>query len=338
MSRARRGGFTLIELLVVIAIIGILAGLMLPAVSQARESARRTQCASSIRQWGIATANFETVHRRMPSSWRQGNKTQDGWSAQAQLLPYMEQGAIFNAIDFEQTYNTQSIDDGTGPMLIPAYRVAMLQCPSSLNDRPRYNSAGQPIYYPLNYAVNLGSWKTWDPVTKTSGDGGFVCGREGISSAAVIDGMSNTIGFAEVKNFQPYYRNIKLPGQLPLPTAETICSLGGDFKVDTGHTEWTDGRTHQAGFTSVFTPNARYTCDISGITYSVDWTNVQEGKSDTITTYAAVTARSQHPDGVNVCFLDGRTTFVSDQIDQITWRAICTRAMADKIPNMADLQ
>jgi len=86
----RHVGFTLVELLVVIAIIGLLAGLLLPAVQQAREAARRMQCSSNLRQWGLALANYELAFKRLPF-----NGGSVSYSPQARLLPFMEQGNLY---------------------------------------------------------------------------------------------------------------------------------------------------------------------------------------------------------------------------------------------------
>src|SRR6516164_7556407 len=97
--RRCRGGFTLIELLVVIAIIGMLIALLLPAVQFARESARRAQCINNLKQIGLALHNYVASGGSLP--FGQGPEPANawyGWSSLAMLLPYMEQGNIYNAI------------------------------------------------------------------------------------------------------------------------------------------------------------------------------------------------------------------------------------------------
>ena len=103
--------------------------------------------------------------------------------------------------------------------------------------------------------------------------------------------------------------------------------MGGSFKADSGHTEWVDGRVHQTGFTTVFTPGTRVVCVQGGQPYDVDWTSSREGKSDTELTYSAVTARSYHAgDIVNVAMMDGSVHVVTSDIDLMIWRALSTRA------------
>ncbi len=103
-SGSLRTGFTLIELLVVIAIIAILIALLLPAVQQAREAARRTQCKNQLKQIGLAIHNYESTHASFPPGQiRMGFATQPrvrGWSMFVQLLPYFEQGPLYNKWNF----------------------------------------------------------------------------------------------------------------------------------------------------------------------------------------------------------------------------------------------
>src|SRR5260221_10772732 len=99
-----RSGFTLIELLVVIAIIAVLVALLLPAVQQAREAARRSQCRNNLKQFGLAIHNYEGSARCLPFGKGQnyaGAKGYARWSAHSQLLPHIEQGALYDSIDFK---------------------------------------------------------------------------------------------------------------------------------------------------------------------------------------------------------------------------------------------
>ncbi len=321
-----RGGFTLVELLVVIAIIGVLVGLLLPAVQQAREAARRMSCQNNLKQIGLATHNFESAYKHLPPGWHDPDGPAiNGWSAQARLLPHIEQVGLADAVDFTQNYGESTITvDGT-PIKVSAFRVPTYLCPSEPKDLLRRDDNGDPKHYPLNYGYNAGVWFVYDPVRQQVGQGMFTANQT-MRFRDCLDGLSNTLAFAEVKAWNPYLRDVGIGGEVATPeSAEEICSLGGSFKVNTGHTEWVDGRAHQAGFTTTFTPNTEVICEFDGIDYDVDWTNAREGRSTSERTYAAVTSRSHHTGGVNVSLLDGSVRFATESIDLSLWRALSTR-------------
>ncbi len=96
----RRKAFTLVELLVVIAIIGVLVGLLLPAVQQAREAARRMQCSNNLKQIALALHNYESTFRKIPSYYSFNQNNSGNFSVHAQLLPFLEQANLQNLLDF----------------------------------------------------------------------------------------------------------------------------------------------------------------------------------------------------------------------------------------------
>jgi prepilin-type N-terminal cleavage/methylation domain-containing protein len=322
--RSFRTGFTLIELLVVLALIGMLVGLLLPAVQAAREAARRTVCGNNLRQLALAMLNYESARQHFPPSWKPARGelgSVDGWSAQAQMLPFLEEGGIYTAIDFDRSYQAQTFVDG---QLLSATRIPTLLCPSELGDRVRLSGdPGVPTHYPLCYGVNEGIWFVFDPAERQGGPGAFFPMSK-LGSRNFVDGMSRTLAFSEVKAWNPYLRNSpNVPNEPLLPGA--IAGIGGQFKINSGHTEWVDGRVHQAGFTALFTPNTGVSLTNADGAFDIDFNSQQEGKSATNPTFAAVTSRSYHPDGVQCVMMDGSVRFVSDSIDRIIWHAMATR-------------
>ena len=323
-------GFTLVELLVVIAIIGILIGMLLPAVQAVREAARRISCGNNLRQMALATLNYESAFQRFPASWAPtSDEFGDGWSVQAQILPYAEQANLESEIDFDRSYNNQvgPINLNGELVRLASARVPLLLCPSEIRDEVRLSSDGSPNHYPLNYGGNAGTWFVYDPDSGRSG-GGVITTLNGTNFGSLTDGSSNTLFYSEVKAYTPYFRNAAMSGNLPMPTdPNAVSGMGGDFRTDSGHTEWVDGRSHQTSFTATFTPNTvvPFVDSSSGGTIDVDWTNQQEGRSETASTFAAITSRSYHTGGVNSARADGSVHFESDSIDLITWQALATR-------------
>jgi prepilin-type processing-associated H-X9-DG protein len=315
---------------VVLVIIGILMALLLPAVQKAREAARVASCANNLRQIGLALANFEARQHYYPPSM----SLPAAWSAQAMLLPYLEQTKLFSNINFDRSYeeaaDVQTADGTT--VRLSAMRVPTYICPSERRDEVKLED-GLAAHYPLNYAVNLGDWFIYDPLTGRGGNGPFYPASR-VRAADLRDGASFTLCAAEVKAWQPYYRNArKLAGELTaIPSSSQIGALGGQFKTGSGHTEWVDGRAHQSGFTAAFGPNTQVLCDQGGTTYDCDWTNQQEGLSTTAPTFAAVTARSYHGGGVNTVLMDGSVRWFADTVNLGVWRAYATLDGGELIP------
>ena len=147
MGRFRRHAFTLVELLVVIAIIGILVGLLLPAVQAAREAARRMQCANNLKQMGLALHEYHDSHRTFPSGFIFPNRV--FWTGM--ILPYVEQGPLYQTLDFRLPFNDGNLPNGAAcAKYLPIFR-----CPSS-NSPERLSVQGVSNRVPSNY-LGVGS-------------------------------------------------------------------------------------------------------------------------------------------------------------------------------------
>lgn len=328
---------TIIELLVTMTIIAMLMGLLLPAVNRAREAGRRTTCQNNLKQIGLATVLHETHFTYFPSSWtRSGVNVMvdaDGWSAFAQILPFLEQGNVYSKIDMTQGYEAaaQVVTADGASTKVSALRIPTYMCPSEVRDQPRI-VAGEPESYPTNYAVNLGTWLVYDPATRQGGNGSFYP-MSRLRGGSFADGLSFTMCAAEVKPWMSYLQNSSLSSDPGQPSLANVCGLGGTFQPESGHTQWVNGRVHQSGFTTVFGPNARTECDQSGTTYAVNWINQVEGTSASVTTWAAVTSRSNHLGTVNVVMMDGSVRPIDDDINLAVWQAYSTRAGGEIVPN-----
>lgn len=326
-SQRRRRAFTLIELLVVIAIIAILIALLLPAVQQAREAARRIQCKNNLKQLALACHNYLDVFASLPPSacinpavTVTGNN--GSWGVHGRILPYLEQGNLYNEVDLTQPWDFQSAIDG---LKIPTYA-----CPSDPgSDRARDPGSGRVTLYPTNYGFNFGTWFVYNPLTGQGGDGAFFPNAR-LSMAAFTDGTSNTLLAADVKAWTPYRRNggpVSVAVPNTIAEAEAAIASGGQFK-NTGHTEWPDGRVHHHGFTTTMVPNAKTSCSDGTVTYDeCDYNSWQEGKNGVNgpPSYAIITSRSFHEGTVQVSLVDGSTRTVSENVDLGIWRGLGTR-------------
>ena len=243
--RTRRG-FTLIELLVVIAIIAILIALLLPAVQQAREAARRIQCKNNLKQIGLALHNYLDVYTCFPpgGTWphpvgASGN-VGGPYSPQARLLPYLEQANLANLIDFSRPYGDQPD--------VSKVRVGSFICPSDVNDRRTDNGK----HWSFTYAANAGEWLIWDAATQRKGSGAFGQNSK-IGPRDFTDGTSNSITFSEVKAFQPYVRPNADPSSTVVPNDIASLPIPSGMSVRiSAHTEWVEGKSPQYSFTTTF--------------------------------------------------------------------------------------
>ena len=329
--------FTLIELLVVIAIIAILIAILLPAVQQAREAARRNSCKNNLKQIGLALHNYLETHSTFPPAFCVANPVNSGtggqWSIHARIMPFIEQANTYAQINLELGYESPLQTIKIAPVKMPVY-----VCPSDIFDKTRLNSAGVAEHYPTSYGYNAGTWFVWSNSSFKQGDGAFAPNSK-FGDRDFTDGTANTIAFSEVKAFTPYVRDGRDVAEgtdvssvdNSFINGKSVGSLKGKLygentSLDTasGHTEWVDGRIHQTGFTSTFTPNA--VTPIKGSqAVDGDFTNCREATNCTESTYAAVTSRSYHRGMVQSLFMDGGVKGISENIDLAIWRGLSTR-------------
>jgi prepilin-type N-terminal cleavage/methylation domain-containing protein/prepilin-type processing-associated H-X9-DG protein len=312
-----RKGFTLIELLVVIAIIAVLIGLLLPAVQKVRAAAARSQCQNNLKQFGLALHNHESATRVFPQARTTSSTVQ---SAHSRLLPYFEQGAIGDLVDF-----TTTISSGTNATAAQK-RVALFICPSD----PARGQVTGDARWGTNYFVCNGVGATLNPdgslnstVHLNDGNGLFrLIPRKAID---VTDGLSNTAAFSEntIGTGLTHSATDPLPdgrvavrrlGTLPSGTEitdETWCTNLGltnsSWVTDRGN-QWLNGHLTYSIYNHYYTPNR---------------TDVWDCKNSS-NSRALMSARSNHTGGVNVLFTDGSVRFVGNGVNLTTWRAFAT--------------
>lgn len=203
-------GFTLVELLVVIAIIGVMVGLLLPAVQAAREAARRMQCSNRMKQIGLAFHNYESSFRALPPSRIEISSPlfHAGW--QSMLLPFLEQNALYDNYNRTQSWFAQVNSPVT------TQSVSEFVCPSTPGTRgtppaARYTARGitygTPAFGPSDYAainnIRRAAWvvngETGPSATQRQWPGALFPARPGagIKFAEILDGLSNTIMIVE---------------------------------------------------------------------------------------------------------------------------------------------
>ena len=321
-----RHAFTLVELLVVISIIGILVGLLLPAVQAAREAARRMQCSNNVKQLALATLSYESAFQRFPPGLAvdynsPSSANNAGWGVHGRILAFLEGTSLANQVDVNLAWDFQSAIDAVS---LPVFR-----CPSDPRSTEiRDAGAGRPKLFPCNYGFNYGPWFVFDPTTFRKGNGVFFP-NSFLRIAAITDGTTSTLMISEVKAWMPYYRNggataTAIPSTVQ--EAIAIATVGTSFR-DTGHTEWPDGRVHHTGFTATFPPNTRIPVSIAGKVLDVDYNSWQEGldRRQGKPTYAFVGSRSYHSGKVISGLCDGSVRIFSSSSDQQLWRALSTR-------------
>ena len=193
-NREKCSAFTMVELLVVIAIIGILVGLLLPAVQAARAAARRISCDNNLKQFGLALHNYEAAMRRLPSGYIykrgvQGNHAGAGWGALS--LPYLEQTNVHSRINF----NVPMFDPQNAA--VREMHLPVFICPEDTVSPNSYVEMGDEKYAMASYVGSFGPPDLDDTQEKREG---LFSRNSGTRFAEVLDGLSNTLACGERQN------------------------------------------------------------------------------------------------------------------------------------------
>jgi prepilin-type N-terminal cleavage/methylation domain-containing protein/prepilin-type processing-associated H-X9-DG protein len=320
-ARPRVRGFTLIELLVVIAIIAVLIALLLPAVQAAREAARRAQCTNNLKQLALAANNYESANGAFPcagySNFNGGTLANsnsrcsggvapcvypENFSCFVRMMPYTEQSAMYNAVNFNFTSgNNENIT-------ISGVRLSILTCPSDTKNDPvpiqvpaaagTQNSPG----YSFNQVSPLPPGQWMQAFSSYGGNAGFY-----------NVGYNTTFGTAELAEFNGVIYNDSTIRMANITDGTSNTFLFGEHShsmllqfdpaFGVSDNSWNSGRWYDTMFGSMYPPNLKV--PIGGANSLVGNNNY----------YYPAIATSLHPGGANFAFCDGSVRFIKNSIN-----------------------
>jgi len=334
-------GFTLIELLVVIAIIGVLIALLLPAVQQAREAARRSSCTNNLKQIGLALANYADSQHILPEgktpSIQIGTQRMGTF---VHLLPYVEQAALYDNINFDRgsrsTFNTTALNT----------RVAVYICPSDA-DKPIVPAVSPNAQ--TSYGVSLGSIPVrhygndpgplgtyldiWGAFINYRGNGAFQAYGRPVPLKDVSDGLSKTIAVGETsrfigqtENFMPNWPQVEWFGSsdpnLPNGMFSGMAYSVPRINAPPNKAQWPpcdDNAPPNQPCGNIYWPN-----DPTGSS-----ANYESGGQ--VGEWGQYGFRSLHPGGANFVLLDGSVQFLSASVDRLVVVGLSTVARGDAV-------
>lgn len=294
-------GFTLIELLVVIAIIGILVGLLLPAVQSVRESGRRTQCINHVKQISLAMLAWEDSNKSLPPGFT--FPEQAIWSAF--ILPHLDQNNLYESLDFNGPWahvvNANSAACAT--------YITVYQCPSAGIPEHVADAQGVDGRVPCSYLACASGTNDRESGARPyvgeieGSDGVFMMNRR-VKLRDIIDGQSNTVLVGE-SLFAFEHEGIDFSGNVQIVDHWYIGSSELDLSLPSAEASECLGTT---------------ACRI----------NAYKDPSAPIN-HLELGVSSRHPSGAVVGFADGHVNFLTEQIDLAVWSGLGTRANREVI-------
>ncbi len=337
----QRSAFTLIELLVVIAIIAILIALLLPAVQQAREAARRTQCKNNLKQIGLAQHNYHDVHNTFPLTmgWDQPDSRHGQFSDKVAMLPFLERASEYSLVNVDLAPYEATGWHGNENIQSTGGTLPVFNCPSEPHD----HVDGRHKATRFNYSSNVGVLK-YNSASRgidgthngTAWFAGFGATPDGpVNFGSMLDGTSNTVTYAEI---------VSSPGAAGTGTStdrRIRKRQSYSWAVGNTHSELRDNCLASAAAGNLGNMNDNWRQSIKGSSWA--WSFIGTGNNyshnmlpnepschnvDGLTDWginSMMAAGSEHTGGAQVLMADGSVRFVSENIDKNVWWGIGTR-------------
>lgn len=327
-----RVGFTLVELLVVIAIIGVMVGLLLPAVQAAREAARRMSCSNNLKQIGLAFHNYESTYKTFPAAWGvyQPAPPYNLQGVGIALLPFMEQTTLVDQYNSSVSPSNQGGPIGIANVAVISTPIATFVCPSAPGGLDRIYDGGVPAgalpglaaltwrAAPSDYSVTTGVRNTYAALAYAAFPGGPGGARGGALAqstfqapannkmSSIIDGTSNTFLMGERTGGNRIYSGMR---ELPVPAA-VVAANGGGWGDPLVGEHWITGTVRNPGF-----PPAEGPC-------AINCTNIRSNGF-----------HSFHPGGAHFLMADASVQFITDSVAPFSFAARITRAKGEVVPS-----